>query len=242
MTMRPHHLAMITAACCLMLGACSRPPGKPGPQVEASRPEQVSSFDTLYKENCAACHGEKGRGGAAISLANPAYIATAGAANIQRITAQGVPGTLMPAFGKASGGPLTDAQIGILTQGIVSWGNASEFAGNTPLPYASSTQGDAGRGQISYATYCASCHGNAPPAGNVARSGSILDPTYLALISDQGLRSMVITGHTAPRIDWRSFPSVAGPRALTDADATDIIAWMASQRVSTPGQPYPQHP
>ena len=32
-------------------------------------------FGTLYAQNCAACHGVEGRGGASIALANPVYLA-----------------------------------------------------------------------------------------------------------------------------------------------------------------------
>ena len=39
------------------------------------RPEQVLAFPTLYTQNCTACHGENGKNGAAIPLANPVYLA-----------------------------------------------------------------------------------------------------------------------------------------------------------------------
>jgi mono/diheme cytochrome c family protein len=55
------------------------------------RPEEVLAFPTLYKQNCAACHGENGRNGAAISLANPVYIALAGETHLQEVIANGVP-------------------------------------------------------------------------------------------------------------------------------------------------------
>ena len=42
------------------------------------------TFRTLYKANCAACHGENGRDGAAISLANPVYLAIAGEENLRQ--------------------------------------------------------------------------------------------------------------------------------------------------------------
>ena len=38
-------------------------------------------FATLYKQNCAGCHGENGKNGAAISLADPVYLAVAGEAD-----------------------------------------------------------------------------------------------------------------------------------------------------------------
>src|SRR5271156_4831862 len=89
-------LAVVAAT--LALAGCGRIPGRPGPGPEVVRPNEVLDFPTLYKANCAACHGEKGRNGAAISLANPVYLAIAGEDNLRRITAKGVPGKLMPPF------------------------------------------------------------------------------------------------------------------------------------------------
>ncbi len=94
-------LTLACLALALVSTGCSNAPGKPrepGSEQEAGRPEQVASFAQLYKQSCAGCHGAEGRGGAAISLANPVYLATAGEVNIQRITSEGVAGTMMPAL------------------------------------------------------------------------------------------------------------------------------------------------
>jgi mono/diheme cytochrome c family protein len=222
-------------------------PGKPKlVQAATIRPDQVMDFRTLYKQNCAGCHGENGQNGAAISLANPVYLATAGFDNIQRLTANGLPGTLSPAFAQKAGGLLTDAQVAVLAHGMIAeWGKSSTLTGVTMLPYASSTQGDVAQGQIAFNTFCASCHGanGVAPTDKTGRSNSLIDPAYLALVSNQGLRSIIIAG--APEMgmpDWRG--DLPGPesRAMTDKEVTDIVAWMASFRTPAPGQPYSQHP
>ena len=71
-------------ACAAVLATtgCRNVPGRPGPNSAVPRPEDVTDFKTLYSENCAACHGVEGRHGAAISLANPVYLAT-NASNLQ---------------------------------------------------------------------------------------------------------------------------------------------------------------
>ena len=57
----------------LLVGSlgCDRKIGPPNDQEELMRPENVASFDRLYKQNCSACHGENGSGGPALDLANP---------------------------------------------------------------------------------------------------------------------------------------------------------------------------
>ena len=85
-----------------------------------------------------------------------------------------------------------------------------------------------------YATYCQSCHGIGGRGGQ--RASSIVDGSFLALLSDQELRTIVIVGRPelgAP--DWRS--DLPG-KPLSAEDVSDVVAWLASQRPQFPGQPY----
>ena len=82
--LRSLSLCLLTSAAVLATAGCINAPGKPGPEPEVARPEQVLAFAALYAQNCAACHGEKGKNGAAISLANPVYLAIAGALLLSR--------------------------------------------------------------------------------------------------------------------------------------------------------------
>lgn len=250
---RTARCALLSFAVCAGGVGCSRIPGKPGPGPEVLRPDQVMDSPTLYKQNCAACHGENGRSGAAISLDNPVYIALAGDARIQDTIAYGVPGKLMPAFAKSAGGMLTDAQVSALAQGIVrQWGNPGVLAGQIPPPYLATLPASAERGSQAYGVFCARCHGltgeGGPADGNpnstAVKLGSIVDPAYLALISDQNLRSIIVAGRPDEAMpDWRN--DVAQPiptRPMTDQQITDIVAWLASKRVANPGQPYSTQP
>ena len=184
--------------------------------------------------------------GAAISLANPAYLAVAGEDNLREITAKGVPGKLMPPFAKSAGGMLTDQQISVLAHGMMQqWGKPDLFAGLSIPQYRATLAGDAARGQQAFGMFCARCHGAAGEgsAGDAksgaGKVGSIVDGSYLALISDQGLRSITIAGRPDEGMpDWRS--DAAQP--MTDQQITDIVAWLASKRTANPGQPYPTVP
>jgi cytochrome c oxidase cbb3-type subunit 3/ubiquinol-cytochrome c reductase cytochrome c subunit len=178
--------------------------------------------------------------GAAISLSNPAYLSFAGAANLQRVTAQGVPGTLMPPFSHGAGGMLTDQQITVLTQGIIDlWSRPARHTALPPIAYTATLQGDPTRGAHLFASTCKQCHGADGPGSAVAQqhTGSLTDPAYLALISDQALRTILVVGQ--PDQGMPGSDQVA-MRPLTDQDVTDIVAWLASHRTQTPGQPYPQ--
>jgi mono/diheme cytochrome c family protein len=238
--------ALILVAIVLALAGCSRIPGRPGPGPEVVRPNEVLDFPTLYKANCAACHGENGRGGAAISLANPVYLAVAGEDNLRHITANGVSGKLMPPFAKSAGGMLTDQQVGVLAHGMMQqWSKPDLLAGLSIPKYRSTLTGDVARGQQAFGVYCARCHGAAGQGSaadaksGTGKIGSIVDGPYLALISDQGLRSITIAGRPDEGMpDWRT--DAAQP--MTDQQITDIVAWLGSKRTSNPGQPYPTPP
>ena len=239
--------ALILVAMLLALAGCSRIPGRPGPGPEVVRPNEVLDFPTLYKANCAACHGENGREGAAISLANPVYLAVAGEENLREITAKGVPDRLMPPFARSAGGMLTDQQIDVLARGMMQqWSKPDLLAGLSIPPYRSTLAGDAARGQQVFSIFCARCHGIAGEGSStgdtkssVGKVGSIVDGAYLALISDQGLRSILIAGRPDEGMpDWRT--DAAQP--MTDQQITDIVRWLATKRTPNPGQPYPTQP
>jgi mono/diheme cytochrome c family protein len=245
--MKLYSLTFTLLACsvCFATAGCQAP-GRPV-QAEAAHPDDVLDFPALYRQNCSACHGESGRRGATISLANPVYLAIAGTGNIQRVTAAGVAGTSMPPFGRPAGGMLTDRQIAVVADGIVhAWGHPEAVAGQSPPPYASSSTGDTAKGQMVYATFCARCHGTDGAGmnnGKTMRTGSIVDPTYLALVSDQYLRSTILAGRPEEVMpDWRSDLAEPHARPMTDQEITDTVAWIASHRIAVPGEPYPQHP
>jgi cytochrome c oxidase cbb3-type subunit 3/ubiquinol-cytochrome c reductase cytochrome c subunit len=238
---------LLACAATLAVAGCKVAPGKPGPDFETPRPEQISDFATLYNRNCASCHGVNGKFGAALSLANPVYLAIAADSDIQRVTASGVPGTTMPPFSKAAGGMLTDKQIAILAEGMKqNWGSPDALAGQVPPPYASNAPGDPAQGQKTFVTFCARCHGadgTGATVGNGLVTGPLVDPAYLALISDQGLRTLIIVGQPEQGMpNWLSHMSGLGARPMTNQEITDTVAWLASRRIATPGQPYKQHP
>ena len=229
------YLFSFTVLSLMFLSACSSPPGRPSTDSEVLAPNDVSDFRTLYAENCAGCHGAEGRGGAAIALADPVYLAVVDDSAMRKVIANGVRGTSMPAFARSAGGMLTEKQIDVLTSEIRSrWSRPGILDGSNPPSYAAKSVGDVQHGEASYRTYCSSCHGAHGEGGT--KGSAITDDSFLALMSDQGLRTIVIAGRPelgAP--DWRrNVPA----KPMTDQEVTDVVAWLTSHRVQSPGQPY----
>ena len=232
-------LPALAGVLCISCAACDKAPGYPRPGVEVARPDQVLDFHELYGQNCSGCHGANGRDGAALPLNNPAYLAIAGPDNLRRITAEGTDGTLMPAFAQSAGGTLTDRQIDAVVQGMLhEWSRPAEFDHVSLPPFASNSTPNLAAGESAFVATCARCHGanglgmkagaNAPSEKH-ATAFSIVDPDYLALISNQGLRSIVLAGHPDPQTpDWRSYNSGSNP--LSAQQITDIVAWIVSHR------------
>ena len=211
----------------LQLCACGTPPGKPSRNVEVVSPDQVLDFPTLFERNCSGCHGKDGDEGAAFPISNPTYLALVDSDVLRKIIGQGVRGTPMPAFAQSAGGMLTDKQVDVISSGIRTRWNKPGLLDGVKVPaYASTLSGDADRGASDYKTFCESCHG---PGGRGGPKGSsIVEPAFLSLRSDQGLRTIVIAGRPdlgAP--DWRTN---VPDRAMSDQEVTDIVAWLSRQR------------
>jgi len=213
----------------MALSACEAR-GKPAPGPEVPRPDSILDPVVLYGQNCAGCHGADGRHGAAMALGDPLYLALVSDDVLRSTASKGRRGTVMAAFAQKEGGMLTDAQVNAIIRGIRErWGKPNAAGGATLPPYAATTAGDPQRGAAVYDTFCASCHGADGKGGS--KAGSIVNGAFLSLVSDQGLRTIVIVGRpdfNAP--DWRN--NVPG-RPMTDQEITDVVAWMASQRPAT---------
>ncbi|HEX6719317.1 MAG TPA: cytochrome c [Pyrinomonadaceae bacterium] len=218
-------LVVIVALSSLM-GCNVRLPGKPTEAERWHAPEDVSDFNELYATNCAGCHGIGGKLGAARPLNDPLYLSFVPDNALRQVISQGSSGTNMPAFSQKAGGVLTDRQIDLLVSGMrASWSRPSDFSGVGVPMYSASGSGDAASGERTYQTYCASCHG---PSGSGGPAGSIVDPNFLNLVSDQGLRTTVVVGRSdLGKPDWRS--NLAGhPMSPQEIDA--IVSWLVAHR------------
>ncbi len=226
---------LIICATALSFGGGCRPPGQPTNADIELKPEEVHDFAVLYRGNCAGCHGTDGKGNGALALANPIYLAIANDDVIHSAVASGIHGSLMPAFAKSAGGTLTDQQMDILVREMrTRWAKPEQAAGAALPAYAATEAGDATRGARAYETFCAGCHG--PDGKGSAKGSSIVDDSFLALVTGQSLRTTIIAGR--PDIghpDWRN---CVRDKPMTAQEVTDIVAWLVGQRKPNPGRPY----
>lgn len=226
--MRDFLAAAVLAGVCLLSG-CGSHRVKMNSEEPVARPDQIVSFERLYGENCSACHGSSGQNGPALDLNNPALQQLLDDETLRRAIRDGVAGTQMPAFGESAGGMLTDAQVDALVKGMrARWATAGTVR-PVQMPTETTTlTGNAAHGQQVYQSDCRSCHSGARQ--------QVTDPTYLALVSAAALRTILIAGR--PDVGHPGWQTVADGHAASDQDVTDVVAYLASLRSTTPGQPY----
>jgi cytochrome c oxidase cbb3-type subunit III len=224
-------LAALTAGCDL--------PGRP----VAPPADEGKDFAALYATRCAACHGADGKLGPAPPLNDPIFLAIVPEAELLRVISEGrmvTPGqkSPMPAFAKDHGGPLTEAQIKMLAAGMKKHWKVSRSSGLPPyLAPAGSAGGKKDGGTQVFARACAKCHGTEGKGekdGEPARGGALHDPAFLALISDQALRRIIITGRHDLGMPPYDGEAGRGPdfHELGSADIDDLVALLRSWRQS----------
>lgn len=218
----------LSSVCLLLLGASAcEPPGKPKAPGDVNA-RDITDFRVLFNENCQACHGPNGMNGPGRPLNDALYLAIVPRAELIKTVTYGRPGTAMPAWALSQGGPLTDKQIAALVDGIEkNWAKPVNFGGATPPSYsAGNATGDADHGRKLFLKDCFPCHGQGAPIGPVT------DPAYLALVSNQLLRTAIIEGR--PDLGMPDYRISNAGHALSDQDITDLVAFLASKRPVTP--------
>jgi mono/diheme cytochrome c family protein len=204
-------------------------------------PDQIVDFEQLFSANCAGCHGATGKLGPAPPLDDPLFAAIVPDEELLRVIRDGRTGTPMPAFARANGGSLTDVQVKLLAEGVKSHWKSEKPLDRAPPAYAitkderstPTAENHARRMEI-YERACAGCHApnGAGGEGSHSRVGAINAPAFLALISDQALRRLIITGR--PDLGMPTYAEKRGRpadyRPLTSAEINDLVALLAEWR------------
>lgn len=187
----------------------------------ADRASAVAAGGELYAENCAACHGENGEGGTGPALNSKGLLAGTTDAGLFNLTRTGIPGTVMPAWGQAFGGPFTDEQITRLVAFIRAWEpTAPEL---TPV----ALEPDPIRGAAIYARTCFVCHG--ANGGGTDKAPALNDLERLSKLDDAWYRNTIARGRPAKGMP--TWGTVLSPAQINDLVAL-IAAWREGQAVS----------
>ncbi len=212
-------VAVIVGVC-----GCDLAPGKPDPEHIWHPPSANLNFTELYEQNCVGCHAlEPGKFAAARPM-DPFYVQFAGAENLLHVTGYGVKGTTMPGFLESEGGALTSAQVDAIVDGLIEHSSEASVPDNLP-PYTSEP-GDPAAGMEAQKVFCASCHGEDGNGGKEA--GSIVDPYFLSLVTDQSLRSTIVAGR--PELGQPAYTDLVPGRVPTEKEISDIVAWLSAKR------------
>lgn len=197
--------------------------------ARAGEPAQDASTELgarLYAENCAVCHGPEGQGRVGATLAKD-WPSIRPDLTVKTIITNGVPGSRMPAWSQANGGPFSDAEIEALTQYILSWqtGGAPQITPRatatlrppiTPLP---NVAGDPNRGGVLFDENCAVCHG---PEGQ-GRAGATLAKSWAGVRPDLSMRASIANGIQGSQMPaW----SQANGGPLNEQEIDDLVTFI----------------
>jgi mono/diheme cytochrome c family protein len=162
---------------------------------------------------------------------------------LDQIVANGVAGSVMPAWSKAKGGPLADTEINDIVAYIRSLGHQAPTAPATlrapttiapaPSPVATFPAGNTVRGSKVFADNCAACHGDK----GEGRIGASLQKDWPGINVDAFLDTTIARGVAGSKMPaWSK--AYGGP--LTDQEIADAAAFVRTLRVPTQAAPSPE--
>ncbi len=192
----------------------------------------------LYAENCVVCHGERGEGRVGATLRQN-WPSIAPGALIREAIAQGVEGSLMPAWSQAYGGPLTEEDIDDIVAYIETWltgGIPLPTLAPAPIPTAplpAGVTGDPVAGAQIYVENCSMCHG---PRGE-GRTGATLARAWPAIQVGAFLRQTIANG--VPNTLMPAWSQEKGG-PLTDKEIDDVAAYLHTLEAAATGLPPPR--
>ena len=194
--------------------------------ARAQSDEQFELGARLYAKNCEVCHGPNGEGRVGATLAKN-WPSIRPDLTVKTIIENGVPGSVMPAWGRVNGGPLSDAEIEALMVFILSWqtGGAPTFVpamtatSRPPITPVAFVQGDPNQGAVLFDQNCAVCHG----LEGEGRIGATLAKNWPSIRPDLAVKTTIengVSGSVMPA--WSQVNG--GP--LNESQIDDLVAYI----------------
>ncbi len=103
-------------------------------------PGDPGAGSVVYQANCTACHGAQGQGGIGGKLAK-GWSGNEPLVYVQKVVGDGIPGSTMPAWLQANGGPLRAAEVADVSAYILTLRPATGIATPAPAPEGPLTRG-----------------------------------------------------------------------------------------------------
>ncbi len=193
----------------------------------------VDEGRTLFKTYCTECHGQDGEGKNGPALNDKRFLNETGNQTIFSVISSGVPGTEMPAWNQAMGGPFTDQQVTQLVTFIRNWEQQA------PDRRALEEQGDVSKGLVIFNSTCIICHGE--NGQGTERAPALNDPVKLAQFDDKWYANTIAEGRPAQGMP--TWGTVLSPAQIRDLVAL-LRAWQRGETVtfSNPGLHNIEHP
>jgi mono/diheme cytochrome c family protein len=194
-----------------------------------------ASGSALFATNCTGCHGETGDRVASVRLRAADFISVRSDDVLVREISQGNTRG-MPAFGQATGGPLSEVDIRSIVEFLRSPTTATTTAVQTSAPAApSNTPADAllvGSGQTVFETNCVACHAQTRDGVAAAR---LFDMAWLRQRGDAALSQSITRGKGAMPAWGRERGGPLGPD-----DVSAVLAFLRSSATEAPrAEPLP---
>ncbi|MBI4772416.1 MAG: c-type cytochrome, partial [Chloroflexi bacterium] len=189
----------------------------------ADQSAAVAAGRELFQSNCTACHGQDGEGLVGPTLNSRELLKTTSDKTFFSLIRTGVPGSVMPAWGQAFGGPFTDEQATQLVAFIRAWEpNAPEITPAVKAP-------DPARGAAIFASTCFICHGE--NGQGTGRAPALNDPEQLKQFDDAWYRDTIAQGRPAKGMP--TWGTVLSPDQIDDLVAL-LATWREGQTVTPP--------
>lgn len=181
--------------------------------------EAIEAGEKLYRQNCAACHGNTGLGEGAkqgTAINNQQFLNSVSDQDLFHYVKFGRNDTLMPNFQF-----LSDDQINQLVAYMRNW-QTEEIHFDVP----ETISGNIENGERLYGLYCLSCHG-VDGVGKRKMGTALSNAQYLKYTTDKQIWIATAYGRDNTRMS-SSLKGLDGVRQLKRTEITDIISYIRS--------------